>query len=297
MMNFLQNKFILFISLTLYTLVLTATLLYFRFPEEKLKLSCQRSLEQLVSGSHCAIGQLSYHFPFNLVAKEITFSSSNEKESKLFTIDQATLTPTLSSPRSRFLISLNAWGGKHDFTLLLNRADGEFTLNDIHLSELDLSQLPFLHQVTAREITGRLQGNGTYHGVWKDGNYEADGQGTITLSEGSFSLLFPILSLKKIDLKHFTANMTLQENKLEFKEGTFNGQELKGDFYGILGLQSELKMSTLSFRGKLDPLPPLLKKSNYAKNMVIQLKKRHNRNGLPFRLDGVVQKPTFRFDS
>lgn len=297
MMNFFSNRLFLFTSLIIYTLLLSTTLLYFRFPAEKLKLSCQYGLEQLLSVKHCSINQISYRFPFSMVASEITFSNMEGEGKQLFTIDQATLTPTLTAPTSGFLVTLNACSGKHDFTLLLNRTDKEFNLKDIHLTDLDLSQLPFLSQTTTRKISGKLEGNGSYHGSWDKGKNMAEGQGTIVLSKGSFGLLYPILSLKKIDLQHLAAELSFQENSLEFKKGTFNGQELKGDFSGMLELQSAFKTSTLSFRGKLDPLPPLLKKSKHAKNMVNQLKKRHNQNGLPFRLNGVVQKPSFRFDS
>ncbi|MBU1140068.1 MAG: type II secretion system protein GspN [Proteobacteria bacterium] len=296
-MNFFRNKVILFFSLILYTLLLTATLLYIRFPAEKLKISCQYRLEQLLPRTHCSIGQLSYRFPFSLVAKKLQISSSVGEGTPLITIDQASITPVLASPKSRFLVTLSACGGNHDFTLILNRTDHEFSLKDIRITELDLSKLPFLHQATAREIIGSLEGNGTYHGIWKNDKYETEGHGTITLSKGSFSLLYPILSLKKIDLKKLETDITFQGGNLKFEKGTFNGQELKGNFSGSLGLNSGLGTSTLSFQGNLDPLPPLLKTSKHAKNMVILLKKRHNRNGLPFRLDGIVQKPIFSFDS
>lgn len=294
-MNFLRNRLVLSCSLILYTLLLTAALLYFRFPAEKLKLSCQLRLEQLLSVNHCTIGQLSYHFPFSMVANEIQFSSRTGEGGQLVTVDQAILTPALTSPKSRFLVTLNACGGKHDFALILNRTENEFTLKDIRLRDLDLAQLPFLRQATAREITGSLEGSGTYHGIRKNGKYETDGQGTITLSKGSFGLLYPILSLKNIDLQSFQADISLQGDDLKFSNGTFSGQELKGDFSGILGLKTGLATSSLAFQGKLDPLPPLLKKSKHAKNMVNQLKKQRNQTGLPFRLNGVVQKPSFRF--
>jgi type II secretion system protein N len=295
MMNPFRNRVVLCGSLILYTLLLATGLLYFRFPAEKLKLSCQFKLEQLLSVNHSTIGQLRYHFPFGMVANKIQFSSRTGEGGQLVTIDQAILTPALTSPRSRFLVTLNAGGGKHDFTLILNRTEDEFTLKDVHLRDLDLSQVPFLSQATTREITGSLGGNGTYHRVFRNGKYETDGQGTITLTKGSFALLYPILSLKEIDLQRLQTDISLQGGNLKFSNGIFNGEELKGDFFGILGLKSGLGTSTLSFQGKLDPLPPLFNKSKHTKNMINQMKKQHNQTGLPFRLNGIVQKPSFRF--
>lgn len=46
-MNLFQNKLVLLCSLLLYTLFLTATLLYIRFPAEEFKYCCQTKMELL----------------------------------------------------------------------------------------------------------------------------------------------------------------------------------------------------------------------------------------------------------
>ena len=153
MTGFLRNRLVLFFTLTLYTLVLTAALLYFRFPAEKFNLFCQFGLEQLLPGTHCTIERLTYRFPLSLAAKEISCSSREGEEKELFTIDQATLTPLLTPPGSRFRVALSAWDGKHTFTLFLDRANREFSLKDIYVSGLNLARLPLLRQAFTREIT------------------------------------------------------------------------------------------------------------------------------------------------
>ena len=197
MMTFFRNRLVLLSSLLLYTLLLTATLLYFRFPTEKLKIACQAKLEQLLPATRCSITRLSYSFPLTLTAEKIKFSSREAKGRELFTIHQANVSPKLLSPKSHFHVILNGYGGENSFTLLLNRTQHEFTLKDIHLKDLDLARIPFLGQATKREITGTLTGTGTYHGMWKEEKYMAEGQGRIMVDKGTFSLLFPIFSLKK----------------------------------------------------------------------------------------------------
>ena len=296
-MNLFQNKFVLLCSLLLYTLSLTAALLYIRFPAEEFKHFCQTKMEQLLPGTQCSINDLSYSFPLSIKIEQMHFSSMQKKKQTLGSIDQVTITPQLSSPKSHFRVAFTAWEGEHSFSLLLNRKEQRFTLEDIQLHNLNLASVPFLRHTFGREITGSLSGNGSYNGGWNTKGNPADGQGNMTIEKGSFGLLLPIFSLKKIDLKELTADLIFQKNSLQLKKGVFHGQELKGGFSGKLGLQSPLKRSGFSFKGELEPLPPLLKKSKYAQNMVIQLKKQHARATLPFLLQGSVESPKFKFDS
>jgi type II secretion system protein N len=296
-MNPSRNRIVLFCGLPLYTLLLTAALLYFRFPAEEFRLFFQAKLEQVLPGTQCSVENLSYRFPLSVKVTQMDFSTMQGEKTILCTVDQAIISPQLSSPKSHFLIDITAWNGDHSFSLLLNQEEQLFTMEDIQLHKLDLARLPFLQQTFGREITGSLSGSGTYHGAWNKKGASADGQGNIVIDGGSFSLLLPIFSLQKIDLKKLTADLVLQKNRLQLNKGNFHGQELKGEFSGDLALQSPLKRSGFSFKGKLEPLPPLLKKSKFAQDMVVQLKKQNASATLPFLLQGSVESPKFKFDS
>lgn len=296
-MSLFKMKTSFFLSLLLYTFVLTAALLYFRFPAEKFKLFCESNLSQLLPGTECSIKRIHYSFPFQLAAETITFSSNTSGKEELFTIDQAYISPNISAPTSEFQVKLSAFAGIHSFSLVLGPDEKEFTLQDIQLKNLDPSLIPFLGRATKREINGTVEGSGRYHGVWENEKYSGDGEGQISLEKGNFSLLLPILSLNSIDLKKFTTKFDFQNNSLQCSEGKFHGKEFKGNFTGTLGLRSTFKAATLSFKGDLEPLPPLLKKSRHAQNMVTLLKKQRKRGTVPFLLKGTVQKPSFKFES
>ncbi len=296
-MNPFKNRIMLFCSLLTYTMLLTAVLLYFRFPAEEFKLFCQTKAEQLLPGTHCTVDNIHYSFPLSVTIQQIDFNDTLGKKQLLCSVDQATITPQLSSMKSHFHVDFTAWKGEHSFSLLLKQKEQQFTMENIHLHTLDLADVPFLQQTFGREITGILSGNGTYHGTWNKKGYQAEGQGSMVIDRGSFGLLLPIFSLQKIDLKKLSADLVFQKNRLQLQKGSFHGEELKGEFAGNLALQSPLKRSEFSFKGKLEPLPPLLKKSKYAQDMVIQLKKQHTRATLPFLLQGSVESPKFKFDS
>jgi type II secretion system protein N len=296
-MNPFKNRPLLFCSLIIYTLLLTAVLLYLRFPAENFKLFCQIKLEQLLPGIQCSIGELRYKFPMSMEVNTITFRDKQKKSQTLCTIDQATILPKLTAPGSRFQVGLKAYGGEHDFSISIKKSKQIVTLNDIHLAHLDLANIPFLKQTLQGEITGSFSGSGMYQSVWNNGKPIRSGRGSMVIEKGSFNLLFPILSLKKIDLKEFKTDFILQKDRMQFTKGHFQGKELKGEFAGNLTLRVPFKHSEFDFNGALEPLPSLLKKSRYAQNMVIQLKKQHNRSTLPFLLQGSVQRPRFKFDS
>jgi len=296
-MNPFKDRPLLFATLIIYTLLLTVALLYFRFPAEQFKSYCQTKIEQIFPDTTCSIDNLRFKFPFSFEAEEISISEDQGKKEQIAVINLATISPKLSNPTSSFKVDIAAYGGQHDFSLLLNKEEKQFNLDTIELTNLDLSRILFLQKTFKRKITGLLSGKGNYQATWKDNEYSAEGQGNITIEKGSFSLLLPVLSLKEIDLKSSKADISLHKNGLKFDKGEFQGKELNGEFSGNIAIQSPFQFSKLHFKGNLSPLPPLLKKSRYAKNMVKQLKKRHNRTTLPFLSEGSLERPRFKFDS
>lgn len=296
-MNPFKNRPLLFCSLILYTFLLTAALLYYRFPAEDFKLFCQNKLSQLLPETQCTIADFRYKFPLGMELQKIHFKDKQKTSQILFTVDQALIRPKQLSSLSQFHVAFTAYDGKHDFSVLINKSEQTFSLENIRLSHLNLAKMPFLREAFNREITGSLSGKATFRSTWNNEKPIRSGQGNIKIDKGSFSLLFPILSLKEIDLEEFKTDFTLQKDRIQLSNGHFHGKELKGEFGGDLTLRTPFKLSEFACNGTLEPLPPLLKKSKYAQNMVIQLKKQHNRVTLPYLLQGTVQQPRFKFDT
>lgn len=296
-MNPFKNRPLLFCSLILYTLLLTAALLYLRFPAEDFKHFCQSRLEQLLPGTRCTINEFRYVFPLGMEIESISFTEKQGNDQPLFAIDRALIQPKLFFPISQFHVALTAYDGEHDFSIFINKAEQTYSADNIRLAHLNLEKIPLLRKTFNREITGSLSGNGSYQSAWNSKNPGRRGQGHITIEKGSFSLLFPILSLEKIDLQELQTDFSLQKERIAFSKGHFRGKELEGEFTGDLTLAIPFTLSELAFSGLLEPLPPLLKKSKYAEKMVFQVKKQHNRFTLPFLLQGNVQRPRFKFDS
>ncbi len=296
-MKLFEHKIVLLLALFYYGLFCAVVMLYFRFPTEQLQLFCETKLEQVVTGSDCKISGIGYGFPFSIKANTIRFSDSKTKKQELFTLTDVRITPTLTAMTSRFGLELDAFGGTHNGTLELNRDTKEFTLQDIEVRDLDPAMIPFLKQASKREITGTVTGTGSFQGKWENGKYVTEGKGKLSLEQGSFALLLPVLSLNSIDLRKFETDIEFRDSTLQCLNGIFNGNELKGAFSGSLELHAGLKRATLSFIGELEPLPPLLQQGKQVQNMVMQLLKKQQHGTVPFVLKGTVQKPSFTFET
>lgn len=296
-MKFFERKIVLLVTLFCYGLFCAVVMLYFRFPLEKLQLFCEAKLEQLVTSSECSISGLGYGFPFSITADAIRFSDKKSKKQELFTITDVRITPDLMALTSRYGVAVDAFGGTHNCTLELNRDAKEFTLQDIQVRDLNPAKIPFLQQASKREITGTVTGTGRFHGKWENGKYVTDGKGQLRLEKGKFGLLLPILSLNSIDLRKFETEIIFEKGVLQCRKGVFHGNELSGEFSGRMELRAGLKRARLSFLGEIEPLPPLLKQSKEIQNMVMQLLKQQQNGKIPFVLQGIVQKPSFKFEN
>ncbi len=296
-MGIFKNKFSFFLLLSTYTLLLTAGLLYYRFPAESFKRYCETSLAQFLPDSKCSIKSISYTFPMGITLQDIEFLSAKSTTTRLFFIQRADIVGTPLDLTSRFHVMMNAGEGRISFTVNREPEKKLLQLDDIRVSHFNLEKALFLHHTMNRTITGFLELEGTFQRTWKSGKALSTGKGKASISDGSFGLLYPILSLKEIDLQSMESSFDLQDKELKISNGTFNGKELTGSFSGALAVQPRFPLSVFSIRGEMEPLPPLLKKSKYAQNMIIQLKKQRKRGSLPFLLKGTVEKPRFHFDS
>jgi type II secretion system protein N len=320
-----QNTFWRWSLYGLYALLLVALLLYLRFPTQKFKIFCTQVISQHFSGYECSIESLRYQFPFTLAASNLRLQTKNQtakdrssagtvpgtgdtgpgtrREAKtpvqtdeVIEIQKVTLTPILRGRGKTFALSVTVYGGTHRAVLALDRAHNTFTLSTIEINGLDLAKLPGLQAQTGRAITGLLTVQGSYSGQSGQDIFKGTGQGTAYIKKGTFELLYPIFSLKNIDVESGEVLIKLQEQKMLLTKGKFSGKELEGTFSGqVDSLGANLAAMRLDMIGALAPLPVLVKKSGQAQPLLQQLQKNHAT--LPFQLQGTIGKPVFRFDS
>ncbi len=161
------------------------------------------------------------------------------------------------------------------------------------MEKVALSQIPVVHTMQNRAISGKVNGQGSFRGRWPLSSKSINGEGHIRVTDGSCGLLFPVLSLNKLVFQEVNMDIILTNNRLQWEQGRLSGRELRGEFSGNIHLTQPYPYSRLSMDGRLEPLEPLLEKSRYARLMFTQLKKQYNMNTIPFQLQGTVRQPYF----
>ncbi|MDD3815620.1 MAG: type II secretion system protein GspN [Desulfocapsaceae bacterium] len=295
-MTFSSNTFWRWSLYTIYGLFLVTLLLYVRFPAQKFKSFCTHLITQQFPDYENSIESLHYQFPLTLVARNIQLQSKDKAGKKVFDIEQLTIKPDLKVPGKNFSLVITAYGGKHQISLSLDLSHKTFTLPKIEINELDLKKLPWLQTQTGRTVTGLLTVHGSYSGQTGQDISLGTGEGSADIKNGSFELLYPILSLNNIDIEKGAVLLKLASQKILLSKGTFNGKELSGTFAGkISSLNATFAAMQLDLTGALTPLPALVKQSGKAQPLLLQLQQ--NNAALPFHLKGTIAKPVFLFDS
>ncbi|MBU0663642.1 MAG: type II secretion system protein GspN [Proteobacteria bacterium] len=295
-MTFFPNTFWRWSLYTIYGLLLVMLLLYLRFPAQKFKTFCTHLITLQLPNYENSIESLHYRFPLTLVARNIHLQSKEKAAKEVFEIEQLTISPDLKAPGKNFSLAITAYGGTHQIALVLDRTHNTFTLPNIKINGLDLAKLPLLQAQTGRAITGLFTAQGSYSGQTGQEISLGSGQGSAHIENGTFELLYPILSLNNIAIEKGEVLFKLESQKIVLSKGTFNGKELRGIFSGqMTSLNTSFATIQLKLTGTLTPLPSLVKQSGQTQPLLLQLQQNHT--ALPFHLEGTIAKPAFLFDS
>ncbi len=280
----------------IYAVLLTAVLLYVRFPEEKLKAYCEKRIVHLLPGSSCKIDHIGYHFPLSSVFKTIRISRTVDGQESDFVVDQLIITPE----PLKFWRTLNLKGkiysGLLEAKLDFDTGAETFGLNNIHLEGVEAGALAASIGVIDREISGTCTFTGKYQAK---NSKPADGVGAgkIQINDGSMALMQPILTLTTIEFEKIAANVTYQDGMLNLVEGELLGKEMNADFAGELRMISPLSNSNILLSGQLDPSESFLSSHPGQQQLVQRLLQRYKTTALPFKVGGTVKRPLFRFST
>ncbi len=275
----------------LYGGVLTAVLLYYRFPEEKFKQYFIEYVEQAVPGMHCSIAGLSLGLPFSIVFSEITLTEGSNKKAG-FTVEELRITPKISYLFEKYVIYAKISKGTVETIFSLDSDSKKYTLNAIKIAKIQLEGMPALEKVFNRKLSGTLAATGNYSAAIGEPWFKGRGEGKTTVTNGSLQFRFPVLSLDVLNLQKVQTGWKIDKSVMTITKGVLVGKELKGVFSGRMQFGSSFTSSRLNIQGNLTPLPPLLKKSKQAQEMLRYLHQQKKGNTLPFRLDGMVITPT-----
>lgn len=283
-----------FLMYLLYGVLLTAVLLYVRFPREKFKQFSENRFEKFLPGTVCKIDRVVYRFPLSAVMKQVTIVTAVENNQSGLVIDEFVVTARPPRFMSRFDLDGDLLAGNFAAKLNLDRLNDGFHLNDIHLRGLEVGKIVESLGIVDREMSGLVEYSGNYQAA-NENPLDGSGKGAVKVVDGSIGLLQPILGLSAIDFESVAMGVSQERGSINFTDGKVLGKEVAADFTGKVRVESPLMNSALLLSGQLEPQEQFLKNNPREQQVVQRLLKRYNMNVLPFKVGGTVNRPLFRF--
>jgi type II secretion system protein N len=281
----------------LYAVIITAGLLYLRFPSGVIKDYLETRSERSISPFALSVGQVSLSLPFGLKLQETQVSNSASPNKVIFRADRLSIRPiigTLLGGKLKLCFEGLAYDGvlkgcaKFDEKRLQAPFSASIALKDIRMGKYDLRSL------IGRHMEGRLDGNVAYDGK-NNLLIEGSGEADLRLSDGRLQLLQPILSLDSIDFNQVSIKMALKSRKINLTQVALEGPNMRGTLSGIISLQEEIGKSRLDLRGTIEPFSDFFKSLPGTRDTVKLFQRRLKRGTLSFIIRGTLTEPSIQF--
>ncbi len=279
----------------LYAVVLTAVLLYIRFPTEKFKLYCEKRIEHLLPpDSVCRIDRINYHFPMAVIVTNLQITEVVEGTHSHLLVSRLVVSPDLSNFLRAFALSGELYKGSFALKLTLDVPAKSFQLSDVHLKGFDMEKWADDFSLLDRKVSGIVGFTGNYQGKYPS-PLDGVGKGKLVITDGNMELLQPVLSLSTFEFERIVVEMAHEKGVLGLTGGEVLGKEITADFNGEMKTTLPLVNSTILLSGHLTPKEGFLAAHPAEQYVVEQLLRRYKTPVLPFKVGGSVKRPTFRF--
>lgn len=279
-----------------FAVMLTAVLLYVRFPEEKFKVYCQNRIERLLPGSACNINHIGYRFPFSAAFETIKISRTIDGQEADLVVDRLVISPEPLQFWRAFKLDGEIYSGQFQAGLDVDATAQTFQLTNIIIEGVEVGGLVEGIGITDRKISGILDFSGDYQAKNMSPN-DGTGKGVVQIITGSMALLQPILALSTIEFEKVAVSVTQQNGILSFVEGELLGNEMSADFSGELRMAKPLLNSSILLTGHLDPDNGFYRSHPEQQQFVQRLLQRYKMTVLPFKVGGTLKRPLFRFST
>ncbi len=277
-----------------YAVVLTVVLLYVRFPGAKFKEYCVKQVQELFSGTECRIGRLAYSFPLSLSFEDMVFFLPKQEKAPLVKLNSITISPVFSNLGKVFELRGEGYSGHFSGTLHPERKDNQFSLVNLKIQNMSLGEMKLVQGVLGREISGLLDFTGSFSAVVNQ-YLAGKAQGKVKLKAGKISLVQPVLAMNTIDLQQMEMEVKYDSHELQLSKGKMKGKELSADFSSTVRVISPWYISSITVTGDVAPQTGFMKENPLVQNEVRALRMQYKKPTIPFRINGSLQKPAFRF--
>lgn len=277
----------------LYSAYITATtifFLYYLFPSDKVAKYIEFQFRTKAPEFNIAIGKLKPSFPLGLKLYDINFYKADDL---FFNIQQIKATPALLSLLSSTNIlafKVIAYNGiiEGNASVSQNKSAPQIMV-ETNLSDIQIKDIPALQILVKRNISGLLDGKITY-----DNKLDEISSAKLTLSDCDIELLSTVFEMENISFTSIETNLVLKKSKLQIEKCTANGKYIEGDITGYANLKRPISKSVLDIRGTIKPSHLFLAQNSFINDLLPP--KKDKKNGLSFKINGFIDKPSFSLD-
>ena len=290
-----KNKPILWY--TLYGFLLTAALMYYRFPSSEIRDYIEAAAARANPSLLLSVEEVSPSLPPGLEIMKIKLSLRERPKDVLLSSAKLSIRPELLSLLQgdpKYAFDARAYKGKAQGTLHFreNNPGAPFTTR-IQLKDIDIGESVYLSSLTGHGIAGILGGTLTYEGrspLLIDGTGEAN----LRITDGRVALSEPILSFETLTFTEFSLKVVLKNRRLDLTGVELKGREVQGTLSGTIGLKRQISKCTLDLRGEIEPLAGIFKGVGGDEHTMKFLRQYLKKGSRSFTIKGTFGKPKFR---
>ena len=292
----MKKGFIKYTGYIVYAILVTAVLLYYRFPSEALQSHLVRMAGRMDPGIIFSARSLDPSFPPGLRLQEPVFSLKKRPETPFFKAQHLSVRPGIGSlilGDTTWFFDAQAYGGIINGHIQSGE-DGKIDGFFLSLKNVRLHEYAFLPHFGVGDFAGNLKGNITYKGS-PDRIVRGEGAGDILISEGKIDLLNPFLGLETIPFGKLNVRFTLKKGTINLTSVSLDGKGFQGSLSGTIRLNRITDRSRLNLRGTIEPIASFLETLKGGPALLSLFGGGRKDSKRSFVIQGTFRSPKFRF--
>jgi type II secretion system protein N len=265
--------------------------LYILFPTD----SAKEYLADLVRQTHpnltLEIGQLKPGFPPGVKLYDVSVSHSDRT---IVDLENVNIWPDIVSlflATTHISFKGNGHGGNFKGGVdIIKKAENREIIIDADLAGIQVNQLEALNALTTHKISGNLEGTLTFTATAPHQELVGD----LTLVDGKIDLSPPLLAQRVLTFDSIEAQLMFNGRSLTIERCELQGDQLDGEVAGSIKFGYHLAARILDLSGTVRPHEAFLARLGDQVPKLLANKKWQTR-GVPFKIKGPVEAPTYSF--
>ena len=298
-MKAFAGKYKKWLGYALFFVVLTAGLLYFRFPSDAVKDFLRARAEEANPPLSVSVGRLSPSILGGVKLEKARIAFREAKDRVLLEADSLLLRPVVWSflrGESAYTFNGSAYEGDISGRIEFKREEsGEEIETAIALKDIRAEDFGYFSYLVGRPVQGTLGGTISYTGPPKNAAADGSGEARLRLVDGKMKLLEPFLTFESIDFKEMDIELSLQQRRINVARLELKGSQMQGTLSGMILLKDDFKDSSLNLKGTIEPFAAFFESSGGTRDTVAFFRQRLKQGTLSSVIQGTLGEPEVKF--